>query len=53
MGCGDVQQVALSMSRQLSAEGLQTLRDHSRSFADLAAQVRTHRDEIVTAPDCW
>lgn len=49
----DVQTIALPMIRQLEADQLQTLRDHSRSFSDFADQIKNYSDEILTAPPCW
>lgn len=49
----DVKNKALPMIDRLSEEGLQALRDHSRSFLDFAEQVERCADEILTGPPCW
>lgn len=49
----DVQSIAIPMIRQLGADHLQTLRNHSRSFSDFADQVGSYAEEILTAPPCW
>ncbi|WP_165232859.1 hypothetical protein [Aquisphaera insulae] len=48
----DVRDIALPMIRQLNADQLQSLSDHSQSFANFAEQVERHRDEILTSPFC-
>lgn len=49
----DVQNKALPMIRRLDAAGLGLLKTHSLSFADFAAQVDSHAEEIRTSPPCW
>jgi hypothetical protein len=49
----DLQRIALPLVRALSAEQIETLRAHSRSFSLFNDQVAFHRDSILTDPGCW
>jgi len=49
----DVEEIALPLIRQLDPDQLLVLKAHSRSFADFAAQVDLHAEEVLSSPACW
>ncbi len=49
----DVEKIALPLIRLLNVDNIETLKQHSKSFANFSDQVAALRDDILNQPACW